>query len=521
MKFTGLALPIVIFCLGTRVALAQDPTLECFRSDLGHTERVAACDAVLSREDLPQRTRALALLSRARAHSQNENRFLALNDFDSALAILPDEFTARLDRGQLLEDLNRHHDAETDYTIIIDQALRTEEVLLGNAYARRGALRLAAGETSAGIADLGQARRFDPRNPAPFKIRGAYFLENDNIEQAAAELEQATSLNAGDVDAQLMFGKTQLRLAQPDAAVRAFSSALIVEPNNVDALRGRATAYGQQQNYATAIADYTSALNIVADDWASLEGRGAALLRIGAFNAAIQDFDKVLGHAPQNENAVFFRANARFQNGNASGAVEDFSTILAKHPQNIDARVGRGIARQFDGDYDGAEEDFTVALDAVPDAAQSLANRGYVRVMKGDFAAAVDDFTAALSLPNAPVHLALWKYVAEARAGNPNPETLSFALRTLDDGQWPAPILNYFLGQATGNEVISAALLEPMTAAGSLCEAYFFLGQAALVLGDPEEAKRLFKGAVDTAAVRFTEYAGAKAELSQLDKVLE
>lgn len=507
---------VAIIGLSSRSAMTQAAALDCFRRNLDSAVRISACSQTITQGGLPDETRALMLGSRGAAHADAGDASAALTDYDAALALVPEDVSARLSRARLREKLGQLKGAETDYSFVIDHAPRTQEVPLGEAFALRGALRLRLGNTSAGIADLGVARRFDPRNPMPFKVRGRHFFENGEFENAAAELEQAANLNAGDIEVQIMLGSVQLRRGQSEAAVRAFSTALIVEPDNAEAVRGRATAYGQRQNYAAAITDYTAALNINGEDTAALEGRGVALLRLGVFASAAEDFDKLLAITPENDSAIFFRANARFQSGNPRGAVADFSAVLARRPGDGDALLGRGVAYQFAGDYDSAEADFTAVLKTVPDAAQPLANRGYVRVMSGAFAAAAEDLRAAMSLPNAPKLLALWRFIAEKRAGNPNSESLKFAMRGLDPKQWPAPLMRYFLGEASGSEIISAAIETPGNANGRLCETYFFLGQAALVLGDKIEAERLFNAAVDTGAVRFTEYAGAKAELSRL-----
>jgi lipoprotein NlpI len=521
MKRAHLHLFAILLGLDCCSAFAQDAMLECFNRDLDNASKISACGQAISQGGLPDETRALAMVSRGEVHAQVGNTAAALSDYDAALELAPGDFTAHLDRAQLLETLGRTVDAETDYSAVVDGAPRTQGQLLGDAYARRGALRIKTGDIASGITDLGEVRRFDPRNPAPFKTRGAYFLNTGKIEQAAVELEQAVDLNAGDSEAQIMLGSAQLKLGQPSAAVKAFSSALIVEPGSAEALRGRATAYGQQQNYAAAVTDYTAALNVSGEDAAALEGRGVALLRVGAFAGAVENFDRLLVLRPNDNSATFFRAHARFQNGDADGAVTDFNNILSRRPGDGDALVGRGIARQFSGDYDGAEADFTTALESVPHTAQPLANRGFVRVMKGAFTAAVEDLTTAMSLPNAPPHLALWRFVAEARAGKPNTDPLALAMRGLDSGQWPAPIVRYFLGEASGDEIITAAIKDPAGAAGRLCEAYFFLGQAALILDDTAEAERLFNAALVTAAVRYTEYAGAKAELKRLGKTAD
>jgi lipoprotein NlpI len=48
------------------------------------------------------------------------------------------------------------------------------------------------------------------------------------------------------------------------------------------------------------------------------------------------------------------------------------------------------------------------------------------------------------------------------------------------------------------------------------CEAYFYLGQHALIAGKSDEATRLFQQAVDSGVVTSNEYGGAQAELKRL-----
>ena len=50
------------------------------------------------------------------------------------------------------------------------------------------------------------------------------------------------------------------------------------------------------------------------------------------------------------------------------------------------------------------------------------------------------------------------------------------------------------------------------------CEAYFYLGQRALLRGDQTEAIRLFKAAIETGVIRMVEYFGAQVELTRLSR---
>ena len=78
---------------------------------------------------------------------------------------------------------------------------------------------------------------------------------------------------------------------------------------------------------------------------------------------------------------------------------------------------------------------------------------------------------------------------------------------------WPETIAQYFLGKISGDDLIKAARNSP----ARLCEAYFHLGQAALLQKDPAEAAKLFSAARATGMSRFVEYAAATAELQRLE----
>lgn len=213
---------------------------------------------------------------------------------------------------------------------------------------------------------------------------------------------------------------------------------------------------------------------------------------------------------------MFFRATARLQDGDAKGAAVDFNSFLAKHVDDTEALMGRALARQFSGEYAGAEADLSAILTKAPAAAQPLAGRGYVRVMLGRYAAAADDLALAATLPNAPPEVALWRYIAETRAGRKAAPALAEVAKKAASDQWPSAVMHYFQGDLAGDKVLAAAAMELPQASGRLCEAYFYLGQAALIQKDTAEAIKLFEAAVATNMRRYTEYAGAQAELAHL-----
>jgi serine/threonine-protein kinase len=449
---------------------AAPATLGCFQADQKTADVIAACSAALD-TGLPERTRALALSLRADAWRMQGDRAKARQDYDAALALMPDDPELRLARGRLNAGDNRDKDADADFSVVIATPSTRPEIV-GEAYARRGALRLKRGATEDGIADLGEARRLSPTDPMPFKIRGTYFLAHND----------------------------------PAAAVGELSEALARKPDDLEARRARATAYARERKFTDAIADFDAVL-ARAPDAATLRERGVALLQSGAFARAEQDFTASLAAKPSVETR-FLRGNARLQAAAYAGAIADFTAVLQSRATDDEALYGRAMAYQFSGDYAHGEADLSAILGRTPNAARALSQRGSIRFMQAKYQAAGEDFARALSLPQAPADLQVWKFLADARAGA-KPVAPAPA-----DVNWPAPVLRYFRGELSGDQVLAAgqATRDP----GRVCESYFYLGEAALLQGDAAEAAKLFKAAVATGMQRYTEYAAAAAELGRM-----
>jgi lipoprotein NlpI len=83
--------------------------------------------------------------------------------------------------------------------------------------------------------------------------------------------------------------------------------------------------------------------------------------------------------------------------------------------------------------------------------------------------------------------------------------------------EWPAPVIQLFLGQLTPADVLAAAASpDAKKMKGQICEANFFNGERALERNAIDEAARLFGLAAAECPKRFFERAAAIAELRAL-----
>lgn len=461
------------------VSVAADGALACFAAGQRPAAQIAACTAALG-SGLTAETRTLALLARAEAYAGAGNQADARRDFDAALRLAPNHPGATLGRARINDAEGKTQAAEADFSAVIAAQPPQPPEILGEAYTRRGALRLA---------------------------RGAF-------EDAATDLEHAGGLMPRDVNIRRLLAQARVRGNQPRSAISVLNGALGLAPSDVDLLRMRALAYAQLRNFGPAINDFSAVLTALPEDQVSLEGRGVAALQNGIYGRALADFARLADLRPGDSRVLFLRASSNLQGGHMDDAVADFTAVLKAQPGDEESLFGRATAHMFQSDYPGAEADLGAILAKTPTAAQALARRGHVRFLRQAFKEAAADFTQALTLPDAPADLLLWQFVAGAR-GSDAAATKILAAGLQARGQadsWPATIAQYFLGKIAGDDLIKAARNTP----GRLCEAYFYLGQAALVQNEPVEAAKLFTAARSTGMSRYVEYAVSMAELARL-----
>jgi len=107
----------------------------------------------------------------------------------------------------------------------------------------------------------------------------------------------------------------------------------------------------------------------------------------------------------------------------------------------------------------------------------------------------------------------LWLYLARRHSGQDAAAELSAHAARVKDKSWPYPIIDFYLGRRSADEMLSE-VAEP----GEQCEAHFFLGEWQLLRGNKTDAKSAFQAAVDVCPKRFLVYDGAVAELKRLNR---
>lgn len=110
------------------------------------------------------------------------------------------------------------------------------------------------------------------------------------------------------VNAHLKRARTAFETEDYDAAIHEYSTALDMEPKNLEALRGRGATFWYAQSYEKSVRDFAAALELAPNDYSLLSCRGQALAEMGNYKDALSDLDKSLRLTEENESRRTFTA---------------------------------------------------------------------------------------------------------------------------------------------------------------------------------------------------------------------
>lgn len=298
---------------------------------------------------------------------------------------------------------------------------------------------------------------------------------------------------------------------QDDRAIADYTEAVRLAPNFKPAFGNRGIAYLTKGLYDRAIADFDQVIRLDPTDARAFHNRGAAYLFKGEYDRAIADFTAAIRLNPNYAFAFHNRGDAYFHKGQYDRAIADFDQAIRLIPDFALAFVNRGKAYLSQGQYDRAIADLDQAMRITPDSSfAALVYRGIAYFYKGNFAAAADSLLSANDLED-DGHVMLWRFLALGRMGQDGGAELSANAARLKTRQWPYPVIEFYLGRHTQNELRAAA-----GSSDEKCQAAFYVGEWAILHGNRSEGKTMLKTAADICTKSAVEYAGAVAELRRL-----
>jgi tetratricopeptide (TPR) repeat protein len=273
----------------------------------------------------------------------------------------------------------------------------------------------------------------------------------------------------------------------------------------------RGNAHADRQDFDEAIADYGEALKRNPTRAIVYYDRGAAWRMKGDYDKAIADYDRAIALDPRYEDAFVNRGVAYARKGDADRAISEFTTALMLDGGDVAAYRNRADAYVDKGDLALAREDYDEAIRRAPGDPDAYRGRGYLHFYAGEFAAAADDLARVLAAEPDDSYAMLWRHLAAARAGLPADDGRLRRSASAGRTDWPAPVIELFLGGRTAEATLAAAATPAQQ-----CEAQFYVGEWTFLRGDKAAAASAWQAAVDRCPKSFIEHKGARAELTRL-----
>jgi tetratricopeptide (TPR) repeat protein len=276
-------------------------------------------------------------------------------------------------------------------------------------------------------------------------------------------------------------------------------------------------AYSDKGEYDRAIADLDRVISLDPFNATAYFNRGITYIQKGESARAIQDFDSAITLNPNSANYYVNRSIAMFNTGNLAGALEDCDTALRLDPNNAEAYGRRGDVRFETGDYALAIQDYDQSLLIDPGPVAFYAYRGQAHFILGNFAAASGDFAVMVERDPTDGYAVLLRSIAGRRGGEDVVRIFEADAARVDLATWPGPIVKYFLGDLSMEDLRQVAETTPADGIDKICEYDLYVGLGALLFKDNHAAARpLFEQAEldcqpNSMADRF-----AKAELARM-----
>lgn len=181
-------------------------------------------------------------------------------------------------------------------------------------------------------------------------------------------------------------------------AIAAYTNAIELKPQYVQAYNNRGLAEIDLGNYQQAIDDYNKAIELNPKEANAFNNRGNAYKDLGNNQQAINDYNKTLELSPEDEMAYYNRGNVYNALGNHQQAISDYNKALKLNPKDTEAYSNRGVAYNALGNHQRAINDYNKAIELNSNYAEAYYNRGLNYSKLGKHQRAITDCSKAIEL---------------------------------------------------------------------------------------------------------------------------
>ncbi|HUT28904.1 MAG TPA: tetratricopeptide repeat protein [Sedimentisphaerales bacterium] len=197
-------------------------------------------------------------------------------------------------------------------------------------------------------------------------------------------------------------GDSLEKRGRTEQAIEAYSTAVTLRGDYVEAYHNMALLLVQQRRVPEAIANFNTALELDPENSELHKDLGMALSLQGQSDQAISHYRKALELDPANAKAHSYLGLALAARGSLEEAVRHYREAIRLEPNDADVHYSLGVALQLQAKPAEAVEQYNEALRINPDLFNAHSNLGVIYAAQGKLDQAIGHFTEAVRIKPAP-----------------------------------------------------------------------------------------------------------------------
>lgn len=354
-----------------------------------------------------------------------------------------------------------------------------------------------------------------------YLARAQLYGRKHDLARTLSDADRAIALYPDYATAHLTRAGAEILLSDYAGARTDLDAVIAQDPGNATARQLRGNLRWQQGDLKGALADFDVAEAAEHQTPYFYFQRGNALVQLHALGGAISAYNAAIAGDPDLDEAYRNRGVIWLNFGNLPQALSDFDAAIRLNPNVAEWYMGRGDVLTAAGGFDKAVRDYDRALAMDGTMFFAHRNRAFANFGRAHFNEAAKEFDLCAQTAPHDLYIALWRYIAHARAGDEDKSVLR-QLAPADLVRWPGPAVSMFLGKTEPAALLDAALAAaPRMRNVEDCEATAFIGEWEMIQGDRDRAQILFHRVADGCHPATLAHAAATAEIGRADRPLQ
>ena len=304
----------------------------------------------------------------------------AIDSYNKALAIKPDNAEAYYNMGNSLNKLGKLAEAIGDYNKAL--AIKPD---YAEAYYNMGIALKQQGKLGEAIVAYNKALASKPDHAEAYSNMGNALQDQGKLEEAIEAYNNALALKPDYAEAYYNMGNALQKQGKLEAAVDAYNRSLALKPNSAEAYNNIGLALKEQGKLGEAIVAYNKALASKPDHAEAHNNMGNVLQEQGKLEEAIEAYNKALAIKPDYAEVYNNMGNSLKKQGKLAEAIGGYNKALAIKPNYAEAYNHMGLALKEQGKLAEAIEAYNKGLAIKPDYAEASYNLALVLHQTGQY----------------------------------------------------------------------------------------------------------------------------------------